>query len=129
MSKSTPLKATSWYELLLLLLRWRHSVQVSGDSMLPAVADGDVVLYRPVKVGWRVVHPERLVGEIIVARHPYRTDLTLIKRVAAVLDEGHSLLLLGDNAASSSDSASFGAVPATLLQGRVTSLIRQPPSA
>jgi nickel-type superoxide dismutase maturation protease len=59
-------------------------------------------------------------GDIVVARHPYRADLLLIKRVAKVHEDG-GCLLEGDNPSESTDSRAFGALPAERILGRVTS--------
>jgi nickel-type superoxide dismutase maturation protease len=59
-------------------------------------------------------------GDIVVARHPYRTDLRLVKRVAEVLDNGHCILE-GDNPTESTDSQIFGPLPPQYILGRVTS--------
>lgn len=99
---------------LLLLLGRRRSYRVEGDSMLPTLRPGDVVIVDPTaraKAGLRE-------GDIAVARHPYRTDVWLVKRVARVLDGGR-YLLAGDNPGESSDSRYFGAVPARHIVGPV----------
>lgn len=80
--------------------------------MLPALAPGDEVLValgRPVDV-----------GDIVLARHPYRRDVVLLKRVDHIDSQGR-LHLLGDNPRESTDSRSFGSVGAERVIGRVTS--------
>jgi hypothetical protein len=59
-------------------------------------------------------------GDIVIARHPLRSDVQLIKRVTAVLDDGR-LQLEGDNPSESTDSRSFGMAAPAHLRGRVTS--------
>ena len=59
-------------------------------------------------------------GDIVVAQHPYRADLLLVKRVAAVRENGHCLLE-GNNLSASTDSRSFGPLPPERILGRVTS--------
>jgi type IV secretory pathway protease TraF len=54
----------------------------------------------------------------VLVRHPYRTDLRMVKRVARVLSDGRCLLA-GDNAEESTDSRTFGAVPKAYVLGRV----------
>ena len=56
-------------------------------------------------------------GDIVVARHPFDTSVTLIKRFVERLES--RLQLLGDNPQSSSDSRSFGALDPSLLLGKV----------
>jgi len=84
--------------------------------MTPLLNPGDEVLIDP--RAFRRSAPRQ--GDIVVARHPYRTDLRLVKRVAAVLENG-SCILEGDNPAESTDSRSFGALPPHHILGRVTS--------
>ncbi|MBP2327579.1 signal peptidase I [Kibdelosporangium banguiense] len=118
--------------------RW-SAVTVSGDSMSPALSDGDRVWVR------RSSLPRLRVGDIVVARVPGiarthepgpRDRVWLIKRVAALpgdpvpqpvsaavsgdkrVPPGH-LILLSDNAADAVDSRQFGYVAHELVLGRV----------
>ena len=84
--------------------------------MAPLFRPGDELLINPRAYRRKPPHP----GDIVVARHPYRTDLRLIKRVAAVLEDG-SCILEGENPSESTDSRSFGALPPERILGRVTS--------
>ena len=59
-----------------------------------------------------------IVGDVVLCRHPFQADTEVIKRVAAIDDDG-ALNLRGDNAAESTDSRSYGAVPAIHLRGVV----------
>ena len=105
-------------ELLLWLLRQRRRFRVTGNSMLPLLQPGDLVLVNQSAYADRLPEP----GELVVARHPDRPSWLLVKRVAAVLDD-EKCLLIGDNPVESTDSRSFGAVPLDLILGRVTSVI------
>jgi nickel-type superoxide dismutase maturation protease len=58
------------------------------------------------------------VGDIVVAWHPTRKDFKLIKRVVEITID-HHYVLQGDNLAESTDSRTFGAVPPTLIIGKV----------
>lgn len=84
--------------------------------MAPLLEPGDEVLVDP--RAFRRTPPRP--GDIVVARHPYRTDLLLIKRVAQVLENGNCTLE-GDNQSESTDSRAFGSLPAERIMGRVTS--------
>ena len=63
--------------------------------------------------------------DIVVARHPHRSDLTLVKRVAFT-DEHGRLYLQSDNTQEpeAADSRSFGPVEFGSVLGRVTSRLR-----
>ena len=83
-------------------------VEVVGDSMLPALAPGDrLVVVR----GGRAA-----VGDIVAVIDPRTPDRTLVKRVAARRPEG--VIVLGDNAAASTDSRALGPVAEAAIRGR-----------
>lgn len=116
------LPVAGWRELLLWLLRRRSRLRVTGDSMRPTLAPGDVVLIDP-----RAYRQGRVPAwdDIVVAGHPHQPDLPIIKRVGIVEEDGQCLLL-SDNPAAGTDSRHFGTVPARDLRGRVTSKIAAP---
>lgn len=87
--------------------------------MAPLLEPGDEVLVDP--RAYQRKPPCR--GDIVVTRHPYRTDLRLIKRVVEVLESGYCVLE-GDNPSESTDSRVFGPVPPERMLGRVTSQFR-----
>ena len=82
--------------------RYRQ-VQVAGSSMVPALADGDLVLAR---MGDRV-RPD----DLVLVRWPNRPGQLSIKR--AVWPEGDGWFVVGDNVAASTDSNHLG--PADVL--------------
>jgi nickel-type superoxide dismutase maturation protease len=84
--------------------------------MSPLLKAGDEVLVNPRAYVRTLPRP----GDVVVARHPYRSGLRLVKRVAAVLENGHCLLE-GDNSSESTDSRAFGPLPPEHILGRVTS--------
>jgi nickel-type superoxide dismutase maturation protease len=103
---------------------WR--VAVAERSMEPALRPGDwlVVLRMPPApraappgaptAAWRArIAP----GQIVVARHPGRPDMLLVKR-AARRQSGGWWLASDNPAAGAIDSRSFGPVPAELIEGR-----------
>ncbi len=101
-------------ELALWAVGRRARFRVHGDSMSPALAPGDQIL---VDLGaYRRVRPRP--GEVVLARHPYRRDVRLVKRVASVAADG-GCELAGDNPDASTDSRGFGALPGELVLGRV----------
>lgn len=87
-------------------------VEVVGDSMLPALAEGDRLL---------VVRGTRAgrfgVGDVVAVTDPRMPDRTLVKRVARRGPEG--VTVLGDNASASTDSRELGPVAAASIRGRV----------
>jgi len=104
------LAAPGPFEVLAWALKRRTRVRVRGTSMSPTLADGDEVLIARV----RTARP----GDLVCVRHPFRSDLQLIKRLTSV-DGG--LTVAGDNPDASSDSRTLGVLPADHLVGRVTS--------
>jgi len=101
------------------LLGRRLRVRVSGRSMLPVLTPGDEVLAEP----GAAPRP----GDIVVARHPLRTDTRVVKRLEG-WDERGAARLVGLNPAESSDSRTFGGVPADLLVGPVRSRLPASPA-
>ena len=78
--------------------------------MEPALRPGDWLL----ALRTRRIRP----GQIVLARHPERPDMLLVKRAAGRVDGGW--WLASDNpAAGAVDSARFGAVAGSLIEGRV----------
>ena len=88
-------------------------VEVSGSSMSPALQPGDRLLVESVTYARRA--PRR--GEVVLAPDPRRPMRELIKRVAEVGRAG--IDLRGDHPAASTDSRSFGTVPAAAVRWRV----------
>lgn len=109
------LPAPSWREWILWLLRRRMRVRVTGDSMLPTVMEGDIVLVDT--HAYITSIPE--VGDIVLVHHPYHKDLLIIKRVANITPE-ERLVLHSDNPQVGSDSRQFGTISIQRLIGRVT---------
>lgn len=93
---------------------WR--VAVAERSMEPALRPGDWLLV------WRGLSGGRplrvLPGQIVIAQHPSRPELLLVKR--AVEQQPAGWWLASDNtAAAAVDSRSFGPVPVGQIRGRV----------
>jgi nickel-type superoxide dismutase maturation protease len=85
-------------------------IKVTEPSMVPALRPGDWLLVRRT----RNIRP----GQVVLARHPGRTDLLIVKRAARRADGGW--WLESDNPyAPPADSRRFGAVPPALIEGRV----------
>ncbi len=85
-------------------------VKVAERSMEPALRPGDWLLVRRT----RRIRP----GQIVLARHPERPEMLIVKRAARRADGGW--WLASDNPdAGAVDSRRFGAVPGPLIEGRV----------
>jgi nickel-type superoxide dismutase maturation protease len=110
-----PIPAPSLYEWLLWALRRRLRLRVTGDSMLPTLMAGDLVLVD--NSAYR--HDLPVPGDVVVVRHPYQKDLIIIKRVTAVTPEGR-ITVRSDNPRVGSDSRQFGTLAPGRLIGRVT---------
>lgn len=80
--------------------------------MLPTLKPGDLVL-----VAKRYIP---LAGDIVLANHPYKKGVRMIKRIASI-DPDANFFLIGDNKTGSTDSQTFGAIPAKDILGKVVS--------
>jgi nickel-type superoxide dismutase maturation protease len=98
--------ATAWA----LRRTWRRAerVTVHGLSMVPALQPGDHLVIWPTTD----VRP----GDIVAVKDPRRPERTVLKRVGWT--ERGEVYLLGDNAARSTDSREWGAVPLGSVRGR-----------
>jgi nickel-type superoxide dismutase maturation protease len=94
----------------------REIFQVAGDSMIPALKAGDLVLVNP--------SAELEIGDIVVARHPFKQSVRIIKRIAEILPR-EKYVLLSDNPTDGTDSRSFGAIPAKDILGKAEAKIKQ----
>ena len=101
-------------QLLPWLLGRRRRFAIRGASMEPTLRDGDEVLVD--LRAYRRAGPAT--GDLVLVRHPFQTDLKIVKRVEAVLADGR-LVLRGDNPGESTDSRSYGAVAPDRALGRV----------
>jgi nickel-type superoxide dismutase maturation protease len=85
-------------------------VAVAEHSMEPVLWPGDWLLVRRT----RRIRP----GQIVLARHPGRPGMLIVKRAARREADGW-WLESANPAAGAVDSARFGAVPDALIEGRV----------
>ena len=97
------------------LLRRVARVEVDGDSMLPTLLPGDRLF---------VVHGLRpRPGDLVTLPDPRSPARVVVKRVTSVAGEGadgaRTLEVRGDNPDASTDSRTFGPVPARSIRGRV----------
>jgi nickel-type superoxide dismutase maturation protease len=95
-------------------------VKVAERSMEPALHPGDWLLVRRT----RRIRP----GQIVLARNPGRPDMLIVKRAARRVDGGW--WLESDNLeVGAVDSRRFGAVPVTLIEGRLLARYWRPAPA
>jgi nickel-type superoxide dismutase maturation protease len=93
---------------------WR--IAVAERSMEPALRPGDwLLVWRSLRPGHS---PRARPGQIVIARHPGRPGLLLVKR-AERLEQAGWWLESDNPGAGAVDSRSFGAVPTALIEGRV----------
>ena len=83
--------------------------RVQGDSMLPSLKDGDEVLVQPTE--------SYQIGDIVVAKHPFKQSVVLIKRVSEI--DKTSVFLTGDNPRESTDSRTLGKILIKDILGKV----------
>ncbi len=91
-------------------------IAVAEHSMEPALRPGDWLLV------WRGLRPGRppriRPGQIVIARHPQRAGMLLVKRAERLLPDGW--WLASDNSAAGAvDSRSFGPAPNQMIEGRL----------
>jgi len=78
--------------------------------MAPTLLDGDVVLINP--------RANIETGDVVLARHPYKHSVKILKRVGDINAHGN-YDLTGDNEKESTDSRTFGPIPSKDILGKV----------
>ena len=86
--------------------------------MLPNLTSEDKILIN------QRCHPKP--GDVVVAWHPRKPGVRLIKRLHKL--DSNGMYLLGDNPSASTDSRQLGPIPAALLIGVVVSCLRKSPT-
>lgn len=89
------------FQKFLLLTGWRKAVRVEGNSMLPTLKDGDIVIINS--------NSKPAENIIVLANHPYKQRVKIIKRIKEI-DENKNCYLIGDNPSESTDSRTFGVI-------------------
>lgn len=98
-----------------------------GDSMAPLIPSGRVLLVNKLAYGFRFPWSSRYLlrwgsvqtGDIIVFSSPQGT--LAVKRCVQI-QEGHYIIVLGDNSAVSYDSRNYGPISTEHVIGRVEGL-------
>ena len=84
--------------------------RVEGDSMFPSLKNGDLVLINP--------DFEPKIGDIVLAAHPFKKSVKIIKRIKEITAENR-YFLIGDNPTESTDSRSFGTIAKKDILGKI----------
>lgn len=87
-----------------------YGFRIEGDSMSPLLRPGDKVLIDP--------KAEITPGDIVLARHPFRANVRIVKRLTSFEVDGR-MFLSGDNRDESEDSRTFGTVSSSDFLGKV----------
>lgn len=87
-----------------------QGIVIKGDSMHPTLKPGDRLLVDK--------NSAINVGDIVVAAHPFKSSVKIVKRVANIESDGR-ILLSGDNPNESSDSRAFGSINRSDIIGKV----------
>ena len=109
------IRAAGVRDRIRLVLRQVIGIRVEGDSMAPRLNSGDVVLVDPKAP----IEP----GDVVLARHPFRSSVRILKRLISVEPDGR-LYLEGDNPEESTDSRNFGTVSSADLLGKVIARLK-----
>ena len=86
---------------------------IQGKSMAPYLLPHDTIHVS--RLRYLLKSPN--IGDIVLARHPFRRNILIVKRIVAV--QKGTYMLLGDNAMESEDSASFGPLSERMIIGKV----------
>ena len=86
------------------------TVNIIGNSMSPTFKDGDIATFEYNQ------NQKNVIGDIIVAYHPFRKNNIIVKRITKINDFG-DCYLEGDNPSihETSDSRSFGYIKKCII--------------
>lgn len=99
-------------EKIRLMLGRLDGITIEGDSMFPTLKAGDRVLIdKKAAIG---------VDDVVVAHHPFKSSVKIVKRISAIESEGE-ISLAGDNPSESSDSRVLGPFRHKDVIGKVVS--------
>jgi nickel-type superoxide dismutase maturation protease len=107
--RTTRMRGPTWKDRILYFLGLRQAFRVEGDSMKPTLNNDDVVLIEKTSTV--------AVGDVVLAQHPYKQSVRMLKRVEKI-DENGRFTLVGDNPQESTDSRTFGTVSIEYIYGK-----------
>ncbi len=85
--------------------------------MYPTLKEGDLIIYKPFKN----FESELSEGLLVVATHPLKKEITIVKRISKINSE--AIEILGENQSKSIDSRQFGQIHTSQIQGIVEAII------
>ena len=103
--------------LLLLVIGLRKYCRVFGDSMIPTLYEGDLLIYKP----FNHQSNEIEVGNLIILRLPVQEEVLIVKRVFSI--NSNHIEVRGDNESYSIDSREFGPISYKQIKGIVEHII------
>jgi nickel-type superoxide dismutase maturation protease len=109
------LRFANWKDRLLYMIGRQRIFKVAGNSMVPTLKDGDAVMIS--------ARSSIALGDIVLAQHPYKQSVKMLKRVASI-DENGRYALAGDNPDESTDSRTFGTVSIEYIHGKAVCRMR-----
>jgi nickel-type superoxide dismutase maturation protease len=109
------LRDANWKDRISYAVGRLKAFRVQGDSMLPTLRNGDVVLISP--------NASVAPNDIVLAKHPYKQSVKLLKRVVSIDDNGR-YSLAGDNPDESTDSRTFGTLTKEQIEGKAVCRVR-----
>ena len=109
------IKTAGLLESVFFALGYLEVYLVEGESMVNTLMPGSKVLIDP--------RGTLSTGDIVIARHPYRTDLEICKRIKVLDEVKEALYLISDNPEGSTDSRTFGTVPIKYVKGKVVAIL------
>lgn len=112
---SQELPNTNYREFFLWILRRRKRFKITGISMQPLLQPGEEILINP--YAYKKALPQ--INDLVVAIHPNKEDLEIVKRISHITEEG-TFFLLGDNLNHSTDSRGFGTISLDKIVGKVS---------
>lgn len=111
----SPIRKASIKEFVLAFFGIYKKIRVSGHSMWPLLADGDITYIKKTK--------RYNVGDIIVAEHPFK-KIKIIKKIERM--EGDEFILKSQNRIEGEDSGSFGYIKKSNCLGKVVATLNNP---
>ncbi|WP_338107183.1 nickel-type superoxide dismutase maturation protease [Prochlorococcus marinus] len=116
-AKREDFKGSILISLFLLLIGFRRHCRVVGNSMLPTLKNGDLIIYKPYKY-----RKDKIIqGSLVVVQHPIHKETLIIKRVSKI--SSSHIEILGDNKKESIDSRQFGQINKLQVLGIVEKII------